>query len=573
MRLCICGIGGTGGKVASNFLENVDLDSDILSWITEAKYVSPGRVAGIWLEADKKETKERGVFKDPKENLVERGYPGFFVPHDAVPDGCDLYRAISKKYGYDLKKQGFVRDAQYLKAIFEIFETDKDIQDFIDEDIGVNSGPNNHYSKMNNEARIRNPIFDYAWDSIKPYTIHDEGHSGECEGILFIVSFGGGTGTGFINPIIDHIRTSGKTAFPVFVLGILTQPGNEESGQKTLEGQRYLAAISALYDLLTKRKGADGIILMDNEILDKLPGSDTEKKYQNKFIYDAMKPMVIDRNYPGEKPDGQGLQTAFSKGLNWPPIFVPFYKSQPRRPHPEKELVKKALSDGKLFDCTPEKADKAVVFCRGFVNTTEIKKAIWGQIWSDQEYDDNSDKIWVLRKVGERNDEILILLRNPYGNDPKAHEREGTLEKKLCKMIDSALGYMNEHKEDLFYEGKESKKVVKTREDEAVGLTDRSKQALSQFFFGKEGFVKENFGKTEGLAFELREAKKRLMAGDVDPSGEPIFSRPLDIFKKEAIKETEEEKRPQTLSLDEEKIKEIVDKRIDEKLAALKSAK
>ncbi|HNU78453.1 MAG TPA: hypothetical protein PKM75_08815, partial [Prolixibacteraceae bacterium] len=57
-----------------------------------------------------------------------------------------------------------------------------------------------------------NPIFDSAWNAIKGFTTL--GPKGDCDGILFIVSFGGGTGTGFINPIINHIR---KSAGPVFI--------------------------------------------------------------------------------------------------------------------------------------------------------------------------------------------------------------------------------------------------------------------------------------------------------------------------------------------------------------------
>ncbi len=125
MRLCIVGIGGAGGKITQEFLGNEDLDFSLLSHITGAEYLSPGKIQGIWLEADKNDAKNiQHFFGDMEEGC----YPCFYIPHDAVADGCAVHVAVKEKYGYDVKKQGFVRDAQYLKAIFEIFDTDKEIQ-------------------------------------------------------------------------------------------------------------------------------------------------------------------------------------------------------------------------------------------------------------------------------------------------------------------------------------------------------------------------------------------------------------------------------------------------------------
>jgi len=57
MRLCIVGIGGAGGKITQEFLGNEDLDFQLLSRITDAQYISPGMIQGIWLEADKNDAK------------------------------------------------------------------------------------------------------------------------------------------------------------------------------------------------------------------------------------------------------------------------------------------------------------------------------------------------------------------------------------------------------------------------------------------------------------------------------------------------------------------------------------
>ena len=57
MKLCIVGIGGAGGKITQEFLGNEDLDFQLLSRITDAEYISPGMIQGIWLEADKNDAK------------------------------------------------------------------------------------------------------------------------------------------------------------------------------------------------------------------------------------------------------------------------------------------------------------------------------------------------------------------------------------------------------------------------------------------------------------------------------------------------------------------------------------
>ena len=370
MKLCVVGIGGAGGKVTQEFLENDDLDLKLISWITQAEYISTGGIKGIWLEADKNDAKNiQHFFGD----LTEGAYPGFFIPHDVVGDGSELHVEVKKKYGYDVKKQGFVRDAQYLKAIYEIFETDKDIQQVaakITNGDGVRSG-------------IPNPIFDGAWSTIRPYTTLG---GGDCDGILFIVSFGGGTGTGFINPIINHIRNEGKADYPVFVLGILTELGDfADRAQFAKEGRRNLAAISAIYDLLTKSDGANGVIMVDNQILMDRFGNDYASA--NKFIYEIMRPIVAARDFPGEIPPSQAIAQHFSEGVSRPPLFVPLYAAQPRMKNPEEDLVRKALAEGKLFGCVPEKADWAIAFCRGFVDSEKIRQAISAQMGlSEREY-------------------------------------------------------------------------------------------------------------------------------------------------------------------------------------------
>ena len=544
MKLCIVGIGGAGGKVTQEFLGNVDLEFPLLTSITHAEYISPGTLRGIWLEADKNDAKNiQSFFGD----MTEDCYPCFYIPHDAVSDGCDVHRLVRDKYGYDVKKQGFVRDAQYLKAIFEIFDTDLQIQETVartmtKEMVEAKGGVPASNGSSNSQAP--NPIFDSAWNAIRGFTTLSK--YGECDGILFIVSFGGGTGTGFINPIINHIRNEGKADYPVFVLGILTELGDfADKAQFSKGGRRNLAAISALYDLLTKGSGANGVIIVDNEILLKRFGNDYASA--NRFIHKIMQPVVAARDYPDEIPPSQAIAQHSSGGVSRPPIFVPLYASLPRGKDPEDALVKAALSEeGRLFACTPEKADFAMVFCRGFIDSDKIREALSGQTGIP------INSIWPMRKMGEGENEILILFRNPYGGDAKAYLRDDTLEGRFCKVISLALQYIRQSPEALFYEGKEMKKG-KDGESNQVRLTDASRQALKAYFFGPDGS-----GEKSGFVYELNEARKRLRDGK-----KPFFIDPLRIFQKESVGSDEAKRSNGPVKTDEE-IARIVDARIQE---------
>jgi hypothetical protein len=542
MRLCIVGIGGAGGKITQEFLGNEDLDFRLLSHITGAEYLSPGKMQGIWLEADKNDAKNiQHFFGDMEEGC----YPCFYIPHDAVADGCAVHVAVKEKYGYDVKKQGFVRDAQYLKAVFEIFDTDKEIQALVAQTMNKEMVE----SMGGNANQAPNPIFDSAWNVIRDFTTLG---NGECDGILFVVSFGGGTGTGFINPIINHIRNEGKADYPVFALGILTEPGDyADKAQFSKSARRNLAAISAIYDLLTNGGGANGVIIVDNEILLERYGNDYVAA--NKFIHKMMQPLVAARDYPGEIPPSQAVAQHSSGGLSRPPIFVPLFASLPRCVDPEEALIKKALSDeGKLFGCSPEQADFAMVFCRGFIDSEKIREIL------SRETGIAPESIWPSRKMGDGNNEILILLRNPYGGDPKAYLKVGTLENRFCMVISQALQYMSQQPEDLFYEGKQAETGKKGgKPAEQVKLTEASKEALKMFFFGPEGMGKDGFGKTSGFAFELKEARRRLRDGE-----KPFFLHPLRIFNKDdKYVWDDKNKAPEP---DKGEIARAVDKRIEE---------
>lgn len=518
MKLCIVGIGGAGGNIAKEFLRNEDLNSELLSRIIGAQYVSPGDIKGIWLEADQNDSINNQYFFG---DMMKGCYPSYYIPHEAIPEGSVIQKAVQKKYGYDVKKQGFVRDAQYLKAIFEIFDTDEEIQKLVSPNESILEEAANN----NGASLAPNPIFDSAWSAISGFTTIG---GGECDGILFVVSFGGGTGTGTINPIINHIRKEGKQTYPVFVLGILTEPGDSaDQAQFSKSKKRNLAAISAIYDLLSKGGGASGVIIIDNKIL--LNKYGTNFDLANKFIHKIMQPMVAARDYPQAKLPSQAFAENSSVGLDRPPIFVPLFASLSRSAT-EEELIDEALSeDGRLFGCTPEKADSAWVFCCGFIKGTKIKEILSKRTGIPD------NMIYPVRKMGEGKNEILILLRNPYGGDPNAYKKDGTLEKRLCFVISEALKQIREHPDQLYYEGKDDQGKKDNKQEDLPNLTDTSKTALKKFFFGADGT-----GETSGLTFELEEARRRLREGG--EKDKPFFMNPLRIFEKESEIEREYER-------------------------------
>ncbi|NPU87757.1 hypothetical protein [Methanothrix sp.] len=407
------------------------------------------------------------------------GYPGYVIPHASIPDDSKILSYVSHKYGFYLKKEGFHRKAEYLKAIFEIFEIDETLK-------GI--------------AKMENPILDATWDAIKRYTTLAE--SGECDNILFIVSLGGGTGTGFINPIVNYIRSGGRREFPVFVLGILTEEG-EDSRTGVSEEQRGLAAAISIYDLLTKNKdeGVDALIPIDNQILiDKFGSNYTSI---NDYISRVMRPFLADRPFPQEEMDGQGLREEFLKNLSKPPVMIPCYASldSKKSSNPETELVSKALTGsvqndecGPLFPCNPEMAERAFVFSRGYISKDKLESSVQSITGLDRK------DIFVWRKLGEnRKSDVLVLLRNPYGSG-----YSGPFEKKMCRIISLALDYISQKKQETL-------QVVEEGDDQA--LTSQSTDALSSYF--------------NRLTSELKNAKSRLKEGK-----KPFFLNELQIFER-----------------------------------------
>jgi len=155
--------------------------------------------------------------------------------------------------------------------------------------------------------------------------------------------------------------------------------------------------------------------------------------------------------------------------------------------------------------------------------------------------------------MGQAENEVLILLRNPYGGDGKAYLKEGTLENRFCKVISLALQYISQRPEDLFYEGKMEGKEDKNGSAEQVRLTERSRESIKTFFFGPDGSAKR-----AGFVYELKEARKRLRDGE-----KPFFINPMRIFQRESP-QSEETESSNGRPMSQDEIIRVVDARIDE---------
>ncbi len=542
MKPMVVGIGGAGGNILKKFLETQDVRLPICL----GEHLAFGNAKGIWLDSATQDTQDQKYFG----SLEEGKYPGYLICHGMISADSSFKKWIKDIYGLDLKAQGYDRRAEYLKAIFEVFDIDK-VREMA-------------RKEFNNED---NPLPGYMWkNGIRPFTVlrpkagagsnigkapvsvadtpdnkskfaalqkfgsslgsigalmnkdNDASCSPEmqnrlCDSILFLASLGGGTGTGFINPITSYVRREEK-AFPFFALGILTEKGDDARQAK--EGQRNLGAAIAMYDLLTKPAGdgLDALIVIDNAVLERKYGRSNFEANDN-AIYTSMKPMFDLRNYPGTKlqDDAPAIKRVFwdadeddrvedenGKVNLLPPILVPCYYSCAESNGGEKSMVEHALSEEcRLFPCTPSKADRAYVFTRGYVNAEKIKITIKDLTGITE------DHINVYRKLGNGfGEDILILLRNPYGGkageqNKKENGNDLTFESRVYDLIESAVNYIDTDETNIL---------------NYLGYSDLTKKYLRNYFYG-----------SGGLREELNKALQRIADGK-----KPIFTKQLKIF-------------------------------------------
>jgi len=621
MRPCIIGIGGTGGKVLKEFLRNEDIS---ILGVSLGEHIAFGGIKGIWVDFSTDACDSEEKFYPGR--LEEGKYPGFIVPPEVIKQSSRVREYIQEEYGFDLRKQGFDRRAESLKAIAEIFQIDPTVKSLSREEYsgaenpllaylwssaiskfvtiakvagqqiselgngfdlksqgdmedgaeerrgsGVNDSsgsaaadPSSQEETASNGGLVKNGIS--AMESItrgrrsilsRLMNRHDGNVQNVCESLLFIASLGGGTGTGFINPLTSFIRTRGSLL--ALALCLFTEKGTDS--KHTSEGHRDLGAIIAMYDLLVKRRdqGIDGLILVDNQMLQGNFGSENYSAI-NRAVFKAMRPLIDRRRFPGVDDESLGIQRVFLEKRECPGIFVPCHYSIDSPKASERELVLGALKEGKLFPCNPKKADQAYIFSRGLLDPSilerELKAAICGG-------DGREKTVYVYPKIGDIGSaEILILLRNPYGdgdalsfsrdtcNMPCKNEGEwrksqcGTLEQRIYCAICMALRYLTESESEII----------------KAGMKPLTKAAVGGYFFGprwidknlrileeKSGLsdgdkrfretlqsVREQYAKAPFLVQELENSLGRLERGE-----RPIFRRELNIFAGSSAEEEE----------------------------------
>ena len=571
MKPCIVGIGGAGGNILKQFLQSQDVNLVVQL----GEHLAFGDVKGVWLESAPTDAQKKRFYG----SLEQGSYPGYLICHDIINADSPTRSYVTKEYGFDLKAPGYDRRAEYLKGIFEIFDYDSTLAEIASKEfeeeksplpsyiwkrgirpfINISNKANRNDKSAISEARLTGDSYqnqllgalyglaDTLWDT------RGSQPAKFCDSILFIASLGGGTGTGFINPITSYVRSE-ELAFPIFAMGVLTEKGTEE--RYATEGQRDLGAAIAMYDLLTKEPGTgiDGLIVIDNQVLVDRFGKNFPAI--DKAIYRAMRPLLDLRSYPGaelqddalamrrvfweaDSPDDEShkekatlsqaeegelateseIQAQKESTILLPPLLVPCYYCRKGSGGSADSLVDQVLaSKSRLFPCRPTRAERAYVFARGFFHKDDLTRAVSARTGLSQ------DKVKVYRKIGDgRSEDMLVLLRNPYGGSPGAHEDKDTFEGRIHDVMVQALRYMEDDRENILG---------------YLGYCDFTKEHLRNYFYEKGG-----------LKEELLRSLERLEMGE-----KPLFTRPLSIFKKLTVTS----QAPKMVEIEKERLKDLM---------------
>ena len=400
----IDGVGGGGGRIATEFWKNTNIG-----------------LKGGWIDA---------ALSDPKKKRIgdiERNEYGYYIFTRAIADLEDTIKSVT---GQRIDIDGYNRRPELPMTALSI-------------------------------EKVRNKIVSGIADKIfKNDLIPD----GDYESILFTVAFGGGTGTGIINPVSEILRE--RTGAAIYALGVL--PGSEDIKDFPLP-LRCFNTSWALRNLLIKthRKGVDAVFLADNEVLGreavqqksgffsrvsilvkiiknlkdyrslsaKSNNGTTSNEEKNRRIFESLFPMMNPRKLD-EGFTGTDLRAKLTAGISisMPQVFVPCYYSTNNNMK-VRELLERAV-ENKMMDCDHTKADSVIVFTslRGLEEKEEIVEWVKSNI---TKYDKNSDEeISVCRVWNPREREVLMLLRNPYGGG-----EEDPFYKRLSAIINNAIEY------------------------------------------------------------------------------------------------------------------------------------
>lgn len=363
----IDGVGGGGGRIASEF------------WDTNIE------LKGGWIDADPKDPKGKRI------GDIERNDYGYYIFTRAI---ADLEDAIIENTGQRIDIDGYNRRPELPMTALSIKEV-----------------------RYNVVRGIAEKIF-------KRDLVPD----GDYESILFTVAFGGGTGTGVINPVTEILRR--RTGLSIYALGALTESKKYDEKNFPLR-RRCFNTSWALRNLLikTRRDGVDAVFLVDNDVI---KGKREEK---NRRIFESLFPMMNPRKLD-EGFIGTDLRDKLTGGIYMPQIIVPCYYAA-NNDVEVRDLLDRAVKN-KLMECDHTKADTIIVFTSppSVKEKEEIEKWVKEETIGKGNKKITEEKIHVC-KVGNSKREVLILLRNPYGgeNDPFYN--------RLSDIINKAIEYVN----------------------------------------------------------------------------------------------------------------------------------
>jgi len=364
----IDGVGGGGGRIASEFWKNTNIE-----------------LKGGWIDADPKDPKGKRI------GDIERNDYGYYIFTRAI---ADLEDAIIENTGQRIDIDGYNRRPELPMTALSIKEV--------------------RYKVVRG---IAEKIF-------KTDLVPD----GDYESILFTVAFGGGTGTGIINPVTEILRR--RTGLSIYALGALTESKKYDEKNFPL-ARRCFNTAWALRNLLikTRREGVDAVFLVDNDVL---KGKREEK---NKQIFKSLLPMLNPVKWD-EGFIGTDLRDKLTGGISMPQIIVPCYYAA-NNDMGVRDLLDRAVKN-KLMECDHTKADSVIVFT-SLLSLEEKEEIVkWVKEGTIEKGNEkiSEEKIHVCR-VWNSKREILMLLRNPYGgeNDPFYN--------RLSDIINKAIEYVN----------------------------------------------------------------------------------------------------------------------------------
>lgn len=400
----IDGAGGGGGRTAVEFWKNTNIG-----------------LRGSWIDEHSSEPKEEGI-GDIEEEKNDTGYYIFTkeIANSELDIEKDIGQRIDKGGGYD-------RRPEILMTAFL-------------------------------EDKVRNIVSDGIVNKVFKGDLKP---GKDYRSVLFTVAFGGGTGTGIINPVAEILRK--ETGLSIYTLGTLTEPEEYDDRHRPLH-RRCFNTTWALCELLTRspREGVDAVFLLDNKIL---KGGRKEK---NRQIFDSLFPMInqrkIDEGFSGVELNGK-----LTRGMNMPPIIVPCYYFTKKEGEDVNTLLEKVIENG-LMECDYKKADTVVVF----TSLTSLKEKERIEKWIEENVEISEEKIHVCR-VWNSKREILMLLRNPYGG-----EEEDPFFDRLSGMIDKAIEFAKGNENIVNLISNEELKKYKDRKDFTNFMENEIKSEFKQ---------------------------------------------------------------------------------------------